>query len=447
MRKLAILVALLVLALAAVPAYATVPGPGGPYTSSFTIQNLTPTAANCSFSLFDASGADKLDSGAIVVPASKSFFQYVGSLTSLGSGQYSGVVSCDQQVATVANTGGLFSNASYNGLDSTEIGTILYAPGIYQSYHGFTSNVIVQNTTASPINVTLNVYASGSSTPVKTYTQNSVPANASAAFDQSTETDLPSGLYSAQILGTGAVAAVVFYWNGTTGTSGYRALSGGGTAVFAPTIMNNYHGFATSVNIYNLGSSPTSVTWTYSNGVTHTETIPGNSLDFKYSPNEVPAGLDSLEVMSNDGGTIVGLVTEGGANDRQSAYPAFASGGTSANAPIGEFSYHGFSSSATCQNLGTTAANITATYSNGSTETHTGVAPGGTSLFYQGSGTQTPPLPTGWNGSMIMSSANQIAGVVNQDQVGNTQNAGWLSTYDAIPQGATSGARVGARRK
>lgn len=432
MRKsLFILILVVALMLTATAVSAQVPGPGGPYNTGFTIQNLETQSTNCTFNLYNGAGVSQYQSSAISVAASGSYFVYVGNLP-ISSGQYSAVIACDRQVAAVANTTGVSSAASYSGIDAADVATVLYAPGVYKGYYGFTSNVVVQNTSAAPINITLEIFAPGNSTPIATYTENNVPVNASVNFDQAAE-PFTGGLYSARITGTGAIAAAVNIWNAAGQLYSYNpfASSGAGNVAYAPVLMNNYYGFNTALTVQNLGASTTQVRVTYSNGATNTQNIAGSSSQLFYTPNEgLPAGwLGSAKVEVLSGGPIVALVNESSTANRAASYNGFNQGTTTANAPIVLKTYYGYSTSITCQNVGGSAANITVNYSNGASETLNNIPANGTALFFQ---PNTAGLPSSFNGSAIINSAQNIVCVVNENQVSNPAAQDWLLAYNAI---------------
>ena len=432
MRRITVgLVALALLMALAIPAAAQVPGPGGPYNSAFTVQNLGSTDANCTFSLYGTSATPAYTSSAFVVSGDGSYFVYVGNL-SVGDGQYSAVVSCDQDVAAVANMTDDVRAASYSGFRAAETGTTLYAPGIYKSYYGFTTNVVVQNTTSGAIDIDLEVYAAGSSTPVETFSETSVPANTSVSFDQG---DLASsGLYSAKIVATGEAAAVVDIWNSAGQLYSYNAFGSGATVAYAPVLMSGYWGFNTALTVQNLGSSATLVTVTYSDASTHSETVAANSSELFYTPNEgLGAGWLGSAKVESGGEPIVALINEEGALNRAASYSGFAAGSTTANAPIVMKDYYDYSTSITCQNIGTSATDITITYSDASstTDTATGVAANGSALFYQPDETG---LSAGFNGSAVITAGENIVCVVNENQVDNTASEDWLLSYNAIVQ-------------
>jgi len=424
-----VLVALL--AAVAVPAAAQVPGPGGPYNSAFTIQNLEGSTATCTFSLYNSSGTESYASSSFTIGGNKSYFVYVGNL-SVSPGQYSAVISCDREVAAVANMSDPARSASYSGIRSSEVATLLYAPGVYRAYTGNTSNIVVQNTTGASVNVTVRFYQAGSSTPVATQGPRSVPAYAATSFDQGT---LPStGIYSAQIQATGNVAAVVNIWHTDGRFYSYNPFAGGSEDAYVPVLMNNYRGNNTALTVQNLASSSTSVTVRYSDGTNRTRTIAGNSSALFFTPTEgVPVSwLGSARIDGAPGSNIVALVNESGPLNRAASYSSFAAGTTTANAPIVLRNYAGgYSTSITCQNVGTSGTTITATYSQpGVSESRT-VGTGGTALFFQ---PNTVGLPDGFNGSAVITAGQPIVCVVNQNQLSNPNTVDRLLAYNAIQQ-------------
>jgi len=93
--------------------------------------------------------------------------------------------------------------------------------------------------------------------------------------------------------------------------------------------------------------------------------------------------------------------------------------------------YYGYSTSITCQNIGTATTNITVTYSNGVVETKNNVAVNGTALFYQPNNTS---LPDGFNGSAVVTASQPIVCVINENQVENPNRQDFLLTYEGIVQ-------------
>lgn len=436
MRKsmLVLLVLGLLLVVGVIPVAAQVPGPNGPYTSAFTIQNLDATAGTCMYDLYGpAGGSPAYSSTSFAVSANGSYFVYVGNLT-VADGSYSAVISCDVNVAAVSNyTGsGGASAASYDGIASANTAANVSLPGVYKGYYGYNSNVVVQNVTSSPVNVTLNVYAPGNSTPVATEQKLAVPANASVSFDQSTMSGLANGLYSAKVEATGAVAAIVNIWSSVGQQYSYDGVVSGSTMAYAPVLMNGYYGFNTALTVQNMGTTSTNVTVTYSNGKVSNATIAAGASQLFYTPNEgLPGGFLGAAKVVSSGADIVALVNESDSTNRAASYVGFSAGSTSANAPIVLRAYYGYSTSITCQNIGAAATNITVTYSNGVTEVKNSVGANSTALFYQ---PNTVGLANGFNGSAVMTASQDIVCVVNENQVTNPTALDFLLTYEAVSQ-------------
>jgi len=217
-KKLFVFVTVLSLALIAASPMSpssSVPGPTGTFGSAFTIQNMSAVIATCSYQFFDTLGVAAYTSASFTIPANGSNFTYVPNIAALASGQYSGVVSCDQQVSAVVNSGSTNSGGSYGAVSST--GTTWYAPNAFNNYYNYYSNFVVQNATSSPVDVTLEVI-NASGAVVATQTATAVPAFAYVNFEQAGLAGLSANVaYSAKITGTGALAVESnIYGSGTT---------------------------------------------------------------------------------------------------------------------------------------------------------------------------------------------------------------------------------------
>jgi len=433
MRRLLVVLMCIVLLINAMPATAQVPGPGSPYNSAFTIQNLESRDGTCVYTLYAEDGSPAFTSTPAPIQANKSIFVYVGNL-SMNQGLYSVVISCDVNVVAVSNYSGLGGAyaASYAGLTAAQTVTTVYLPGLYKNYHGYYSNVVVQNASNTSVNVTLKIYQGATLVDSETKT---VPANAPVVFDQKNRAVLPDGIYAGVVEATGPVAAMVNIWNNAGEQYAYNGFTSGSSVVYAPVLMKFYHGFRTALTVQNMGDTEVTVRVTYSNGATNTKTIPAKASQLFYTPNEpgLPNGwLGSAKVEIISGtGPIVGLVNESDDKRRAASYTCFASGSTASFAPIVLKRYHGYSSSITCQNIGTESTNITVTYSNGVVETRNDVAPNGTALFYQ---PNNASLPDGFNGSATITAAQPIVCIINQNQVENPAVQDFLLAYEGIVQ-------------
>jgi hypothetical protein len=419
MKKVGLFVVIAVL-LASVPiASAETPAPGGPFNTAFRIQNLGAAEAECSFSFYDSAGVEQYTSGMLApIPVGESAYIYVPDLT-LDDGQYAGVVSCSQEVAAVVNFSDPDSGASYSGVDAGDLADVLYAPGIYDNYYNYYSNVVVQNAAGAPNDITIEIYEPGNAVPVYDDTVAAVPANGFVNFEQEGLTELVNNqFYSAKIIGTGDVAAIVNIY-GKAAYNGqlysYNPFAMGSTEAYAPVIMNAYYGYNTALVIQNMGAVDAEVEITYSEGTVVTTTIAPGGADSRYTPGEgLGTGLlTGAEVVSTNAQPIVVLVNESTNKNRAASYTGFDAGAMSVSAPIVMRRYYNYNTSVTCQNLG--AANTVMSIEYGGIPGQTDsdpVAPGATWLFYQPT---DPLLGNNWIGSASITATEPIVCVVNED--------------------------------
>ncbi|HEY76439.1 MAG TPA: hypothetical protein G4O00_09705 [Thermoflexia bacterium] len=420
MKKYIPLVMIILLLTLPVAVNADAPAPEGPFNTAFRIQNLGTQDANCVFSFYDANGNEVYSSGALSpIPAGESAYIYVPSDTTVADGQYAGVVSCDQEVAAVVNFSDPDSGASYSGISGSEVATTLYAPGIYDNYYNYYSNVIVQNASGSTIDITLEIYEPGNSTPVYTDTRTNVPANGFVVFEQEGLAQLADNkFYSAKIIGTGNIAAVVnIYGRGPYDDQlySYNPFSSGSTVAYAPVIMNNYYGYNTALVIQNMGTADANVKITYSDGTVKYTTIPPGAADSRYTPLEGLATglLTGAKIESTNGQPLAVLVNESTDKNRAASYSGFTSGSTTVRAPIVMRRYYKYNTSITCQNIGTASATMSISYGGISgTTTSPSIPVNGIHLFYQPADSL---LSDGFIGSATITSTQPIVCVVNED--------------------------------
>jgi hypothetical protein len=426
MKKTVIFVIILVLTLALVPGVlAESPAPGGPFNTAFRVQNLETTTATCSFQFFDSTGAVAVTSEQTTVAPGDSLFVYVPNVVGLGAGEYSAVVMCDRKVAGVVNFSDPTSGASHSGI--ADPGMVWYAPGIYDNYYNFYSNIYVQNASGSPVNVTVEIFAPGVAAPVHTQTATGVPANASVSFEQEGLAQLQTNqFYSAVITGTGNIAPIVnIYGRGAAENQlySYNPFKSGSTVAYAPIIMNKYYGYDSALVIQNMGSAAAQVRVTYTTGLQTTHTIQPGAAESLYTPTQgLPAGntLYGATVESTNGQNIVVMVNQSNAYMRAATYTGFATGSMDVRAPIVMKSYYTFDSSVVCQNIGTAATTMTISYAGpgvGGPTTSPSIAPNQVHQFYQPQDPALAAVGPNWIGSATITSAQPIVCVVNQDVV------------------------------
>jgi len=410
-------------------ASADVPAPGGPFATAFRVQNLETLAASCSYYFYDAAGTAAYTSSLTTIQPGDSMFVYTPNLTGLANGIYSGVVSCDKEVAAVVNFSDTNSGASHNGIAVP--GITWYVPNLFDNYYSFYTTVVVQNAAGVPVNITMEIYAPGSSTAVKTQSSTSVPVYASVSFEQEGLAELnPNVAYSAKITATGGVAPIVVIYGRAASNDqlySYNPVQAGSTTVYAPVIMNNYYGYNTSLTVQNIGAQTTHVTVTYGTGQTQSADIAANSSQLFYSPSSgIPSGNtlgnNSATIVSTSAGfgaqPIVAVVNESDAHLRAASYVGFAAGGTEVRLPIVYKRYYKYNTSVTCQVISGGPATMTIEYfGSGGVSLGTTTSPsksnGQQHLFYQPNESY---LANGYGGSAVVTSAAQIACIVNENQ-------------------------------
>lgn len=440
-----IMVLLTVIAMLSVPFVVSAQTPGGPFNTAFRVQNLSSsTIANCVYVFYDVAGVPKYTSANSTINPGDSLFVYTPNLSGLSAGLYSGVVSCDQDVAAIVNYSDPDSGSAYAGVGNADLAQTLYAPAVYNNYFNYYTNIFVQNASGGSADVGVAFYAPGSSTPAATQFKAGVPANATWTFSQNGLAGLNKNVsYSAVITSTGNAGAFVNIYGGVGTTANnqlysYNAVKGGSTPAYAPVIMNGYYGYNTSMTIQNLGAS-TPYTVTYATGQVQTGVLAANSSVALYTPSSgVPSGQSTGATVTSNGQPLVVLVNESNNYNRADSYIGFSGGNTIARAPIVYKSYYNYNTSVTCQNLGGAPTSMTITYANNAahpTVSSTTVDPGKSYLFYQPTDPNMLSGNTLGGTSATITGAQPIACIVNEDTNTppfSTQFLDNLYTYSTI---------------
>lgn len=252
--------------------------PSGTWVSGVTVANLTSETATVNITFYNQAGTQVLsfDGGEINGNSAKTWY-LPSHVTGLPSGFIgSAVVSSDKEIAAIVNT------QFPSGANPTRVGTstgvgspaeTVYATQLMKGYSGWDSYCALQNTAGSAVDVTATYYDSGGNV-VDTDTEN-VPAYASQLFDQSTDTELANGMYSAKFKGDASHPLAVvcnFYNSGASANTSqfhsYNGLSTGGTTVYVPRVVKDYYEYQSGLKVQNIGTEALNVTVTYNFGGT-----------------------------------------------------------------------------------------------------------------------------------------------------------------------------------
>lgn len=427
----------------------------GTWGTSINLQNTSSTQANSIvITFFDSNGTSAKNETLAPLAGNGSRSIYVPTqVAGLASGQYSAVVSSDQPLQVIANSG------SYTGLsDPNAMGlvsylgvsnpsTTLFFPGLYKSYFGFNSEIVLQNTTSQQAtNVSIQIYNQKTGALVTTLSSpnTNIPANSTRSFAMEDYAGITSGnangLLAARVTSDQALAGIANIWSTTTAgqTSSYNAFPSGANVFYAPALYKSYFKFNSALTVQNVGGSPANIRVTYSNGTTKETTLqPFQSIEY-YQPADAAlpsgnaAGVFSAKVESLNGQALVGLVS---INDGKvfDSYNGIIDVGTNGvGCPVTLQSFFNYFSSETVQNLGSVATTVTATYATGQVRVSPSIPPNGTYNFLelQGQGTV---LPNGSSVAVTFTSSNgQPLAAVTQQNYLQVKAGDSLSSYSCV---------------
>jgi hypothetical protein len=252
------------------------------YTSGINVQNLGGASATIVITYYGAGNSDGTG-GAVVTTANdtiaaggvKNYFP----IHTTGSFNGSIVISSDQPLAAVTNitNTNLTSLGAYNGTSAGS--TTVFLPILHKGNSGWDSWYSVQN--AGSANATVQIdYSSNGAGVDKSIT---IAPGASVSVAQKDETIHGSTKFFAATLTSTQPIVVVALQENASNIMAYTGFSAGSTAPILPIINMNNAGYFTGTQIYNLGSSPTNVTVTYTPGIagaacTETQTIPAKAM-------------------------------------------------------------------------------------------------------------------------------------------------------------------------
>ncbi len=435
MKRFKLLLALGIVAALLIPAlaFANVTS----YTSGFQLQNLSASTANVTITFYNQDGTQAASVSDTIAANGSNTYYPLSAVTSGFNGSV--VVSSDQQVAAIANVLGNDGayGASYVGF--SQGATSVNLPLVMKGNYGIDTWFNVQNTGSTNASVTV-AYAGSTCTETAT-----IPPNASHTFDQAANTCLSSGYVgAASITSDQPVAAIVVQV--TSDSQGlmpsllaYNGFTSASTNPVMPLVSSGYYNSGTGIQIQNTGATDTDVTVTYTPSAgfpgatcTETKTVPaGNSVTFGFPTLPTACYTDggsagsaafvgSAQVTGNTASqnlvAIVNQVTTG--TSTAAAYGAFspADATTTVSLPLIMDRNYGIFTGFSVANVGTTATDITCTFSGTSyTVSATGVAPGAALTDVQNG-----KIADGYVGSATCTSSGQpIAAVVNQLNTGS----------------------------
>jgi hypothetical protein len=418
----------------------------GVWESSINIQNLSSNAATVSIDFYNSNG-DLATTYSVPspVPANGAVSIFVpAQVSALASGQYSAVVNSTEQVKATVNTASTnddtapWSAFGYEGADTTMSASTLYFPGLYKSYFGFDSEMVVQNVGTGNTTVTARFYNQNTGAAVGgAINLGEIEPNQSRTFSLAQVSGIAAGNipYSAVVTSSGdvAITGIANIWRSgnPAGTASYNALTEGSDTLYAPALYKNYFGFTSALTVQNIGSTNASVTIDYPSGTDESFTLLPNQAREFFQPNNasLPSGntngVFSARVTAT-GGSVVGLVSLGQASGsgkgELASYNVPGEASNRVNIPNVLSDYYGYFTAVTVQNTCAQATNITISYPgsfSSANRTFNNVAAGGTvNILHLNNAGDT--LPNGTTTSAVVSASNASCNLVAVMQHGTS---------------------------
>jgi hypothetical protein len=270
-----IIVALLVV----IPVAAGISGQG---VSGVQIQNLSTTSpTTVTVQLWNQTGGAPINisgSAGDTIQAAAARNYYLPNLTNVPDGAYALIASATNPIAAIARTDWAATGgaAIYSSIGS---GTDISIPLVTNNFANQFSQFTIQNTnTTTAVNdVTITLYGRGLSDPVRTLSNQSIPAGTSRTWSlndaavwgtlPNTGLDMGAPGFVGSIRITSATQLVVQSMIDLPGTPGVTAFSGVPTAsasntLFCPLIRANYFG-DTGISLVNPNNNPVDATITF----------------------------------------------------------------------------------------------------------------------------------------------------------------------------------------
>jgi len=376
----------------------------GKWSSAINLQNVGNNAASATITFYDLQGTPikQLTTASIAKNGALSLYVPTG-VQDLSAGQYSAVVNSVEPFLVSVNTGSTNSASApwtafaYEGIGSSQAGNTLFFPGLYKSYFSFDSEMVIQNAGEATATLKADFYNAAGTKVASIANLGTVAKNAAKTISIASLSTLPSGntngLFGAVVTSTAGNIPLVGIGNiwrtsPTNGTASYNASSIGTSTIYAPSLLNNYYGFATALTVQNINPTQTAtVVLTYSNGKSRQFALKPFASQAFYQPSDALVTGESGNVkgifsakVTTTGGSIVGLVSQGisfgPANGSFASYNMPGTTTPAVNISSVLHGYFGYFTAVTVQNTDPTrTTDILITYANGKSRKFTNVGP------------------------------------------------------------------------
>ena len=321
---------------------------------------------------------------------------------------------------------------AYSGFPDSSVfgfapGTPIYLPISLDAYYGWYSHATVQNAGNNPDTVTATYYNSSGQ---GLYSEpKDIDPGASAEFDS------PAGITTSAIKLTSTngepIVATATQYNApyihqSTKTSSYISFSAGGNDVYLPGLYKNYYGWTSSFCVQNLGSSPATLTIRYYDqdgiNVYTEEPLPIASHGWRefYQGDDPGPWRFTRSAWIDSDQPIVAVANQETSSDHQS-YSGFISGARAIYLPLVQQNYDGWVTGIQVQNTSENEVDVRIEFyrSNGTSAGGIGplpIAAYTSKVFYN-------EIPSGFNGSAVVTADGDVVAIVNQNNYGISDGA------------------------
>jgi hypothetical protein len=384
-RKLFLLVAFVflfgVFALTTRSAYAQ-SATNAPWTSSITYYTPSPTGATAVISYYAEGSATAVDVVNVTLAGNGAGSIFIGA-TAVPAGFQGGAVISSSE--TVVATGVLFAGSGqsgsygrmlYSGFSESKAADTFFIPTVLYKTFGSTSALGIQNIESTTTQVTLKLYAAGSTTPTSTKVYN-IPAQSSQVVSAS-ELTLPVGFSGSATITTpgGRVVAVAQETDDAgRGAYAFEGVASGDNIVYMASMLCNAFGGQNSfyaIQNASLSSAASVEIDFYNTSGTVVASMPptnisaGGKLSVNPCTQGVPAGTSGSAVITSTGAPIIAIGKVKAPNGLATAFVGESAGYTSSASPYIRWTANAsseFRAYVAVMNVGNApATNVTATY-------------------------------------------------------------------------------------
>ena len=423
--------------------------PGSGWKSGQQIQNVGTGNATVVFNAYDQSGTSySCGSSTIASGASLTILTDRDCPVPAGFAG-SAVVSADQPIAAIVNVNNKGVGAAagqYKGTDGTSVATTISFPLVKNAFNGRTTTFYVQNASSNTNNLTATFTlraSDGGGTFTKTY--NNVPANAMVVITPSDAGVTTGTVGSLTVTGTDVLAGTSLEHESSAAVGenlqASRAFtpSDYDTTVYCPLVRYNHttKEQTTGVQVQNVSGSVQTITINYSTGQSNSASVAAGASYTFPTRDDLPAGAIASATLTS-AGDIVAVVNDKGINtanpQRVTTYACFpgSSATTTINIPLAKENLGGNQTGIQVQNVGSSNATITVTYTNSGgqvvVQNTTPVAPGSSFTFNRiySSPSGVTALSgsmaslNGTNNGVVITSNQPIVAIANESTISGT---------------------------